>query len=170
MPTVQRDSLRRASTASTPGTSTPHAPRPVILEQPRHRPGVQRFSPKPRPFVDGLAAGYVGVLGGHTPLVLGGDHSVAIGSVTGSAADGSIGAIWFDGHASLNTPSTSPSENIHRMPLGALLGLDEFADSNWANASGLHKRRCSRWASQCRRGRKVSDRRSRPDGFDDVGD
>ncbi len=76
---------------------------------------------------------------GHTPLVLGGDHSVAIGSVGGSAGDGPIGMIWFDAHADLNTPSTSVSGNIHGMPLAALLGLDEFAGSDWAHAPELRE-------------------------------
>lgn len=71
---------------------------------------------------------------GQTPLVLGGDHSVAIGSVSGSAREADIGAIWFDAHADLNTPSTSPSGNVHGMPLAAALGIDEFADTEWANA------------------------------------
>ena len=75
---------------------------------------------------------------GETPLVLGGDHSVAIGSVSGSAAAGPIGAIWFDAHADLNTPSTSPSGNIHGMPLAAILGIGEFADQEWATVPNLH--------------------------------
>ena len=71
---------------------------------------------------------------GATPLVLGGDHSVAIGSLRGSARDADIGAVWFDAHADLNTPKTSPSGNIHGMPLAAALGIGEFADTEWANA------------------------------------
>ena len=74
---------------------------------------------------------------GDVPLVLGGDHSVAIGSLAGSARDASIGAVWFAAHADLNTPSTTPSGNVHGMPLAAALGLDEFADAEWANAPGL---------------------------------
>jgi arginase len=73
----------------------------------------------------------------HTPLVLGGDHSVAIGSLVGSAADADIGAVWFDAHGDYNTPSTSPSGNIHGMPLAAALGVKEWADTDWANAAGL---------------------------------
>ncbi|MFB6090480.1 MAG: arginase [Halobellus sp.] len=79
---------------------------------------------------DALAAG-------ETPLVLGGDHSVAIGSVTGSARDASVGAIWFDAHGDFNTPGTSPSGNVHGMPLAALLGVGEFDGVEWANAAGL---------------------------------
>jgi len=74
---------------------------------------------------------------GQFPLVLGGDHSVAIGSMAGSARDASIGVVWFDAHGDFNTPSTSPSGNVHGMPLAAALGLDEFADLEWANAAGL---------------------------------
>ncbi|ATW87276.1 arginase [Halohasta litchfieldiae] len=73
------------------------------------------------------------------PIVLGGDHSVAIGSVRGSAAAGPLGAIWFDAHADLNTPATSPSGNIHGMPLAALLGIGEFADQSWATAPHLRE-------------------------------
>jgi arginase len=69
--------------------------------------------------------------GGSVPLVLGGDHSVAIGTLAGLArrhgAPG--GVIWLDAHGDLNTPLTSPSGNVHGMPLAAALGLagDEFA-------------------------------------------
>ena len=74
---------------------------------------------------------------GAVPLALGGDHSIAIGSLVGSARDAEIGAVWFDAHADLNTPSTTPSGNVHGMPLAAALGLDEFAEMPWANARGL---------------------------------
>ncbi|GAB7093199.1 arginase [Halolamina litorea] len=76
---------------------------------------------------------------GHTPLVLGGDHSIAIGTVAGAAADADIGAIWFDAHADLNTPTTTPSGNVHGMPLAALLGVDEWAGVDWANAPSLSR-------------------------------
>jgi arginase len=61
------------------------------------------------------------------PLVLGGDHSIAIGSISGAssyfrARGEAVGLIWFDAHADMNTPETSPSGNIHGMPLAALLG------------------------------------------------
>ncbi|MBD0326990.1 MAG: arginase, partial [Pyrinomonadaceae bacterium] len=64
---------------------------------------------------------------GELPVVLGGDHSVAIGTVSGVASfykqrDEPVGLIWFDAHADMNTPETSPSGNIHGMPLAALLG------------------------------------------------
>lgn len=65
--------------------------------------------------------------GGELPVVLGGDHSIAIGSMSGIASfyrerHESLGLIWFDAHADMNTPETSPSGNIHGMPLAALLG------------------------------------------------
>ncbi len=70
-----------------------------------------------------------GALADHKmPLVLGGDHSVAMGSVAGVAAhyrktNEKIGLIWIDAHADMNTPETSPSGNVHGMPLAALIGL-----------------------------------------------
>jgi arginase len=65
--------------------------------------------------------------GGEFPLILGGDHSIAIGSIAGVASfhreqNQTLGLIWFDAHADMNTPETSPSGNIHGMPLSALLG------------------------------------------------
>ena len=64
---------------------------------------------------------------GSTPIILGGDHSVAIGSVAGLSAfhrkrDQRVGVIWFDAHGDMNTPETSPSGNIHGMPFAAILG------------------------------------------------
>jgi arginase len=65
---------------------------------------------------------------GLTPLLLGGDHSLAAGSVSGVSAyfarrGERIGVLWFDAHSDFNTPETSPSGNVHGMPLAALLGL-----------------------------------------------
>jgi arginase len=58
-----------------------------------------------------------------TPLVLGGDHSVALGTLGGMASVRGPGAVlWFDAHGDLNTPETSPSGNVHGMPLAAALG------------------------------------------------
>jgi arginase len=64
------------------------------------------------------------------PLVLGGDHSIAIGSIAGSAghyaARGeTLGLIWFDAHGDANTPETTPSGNIHGMALAVALGLGD---------------------------------------------
>jgi arginase len=71
---------------------------------------------------------------GMTPLVLGGDHSVALGTVGGmAAAHGAGAAIWLDAHGDLNTPETTPSGNVHGMPLAAALGAasDVFASDAW---------------------------------------
>ena len=64
---------------------------------------------------------------GQLPLILGGDHSIAIGSFAGVAShyrkrEQTIGLIWFDAHADMNTHESTPSGNIHGMPLAALLG------------------------------------------------
>ena len=76
---------------------------------------------------------------GYAPLVLGGDHSVAIGSLRGAARDADIGAIWFDAHGDFNTPTTSPSGNVHGMPLAAALGVEEWGGVDWANATRLRE-------------------------------
>ena len=66
---------------------------------------------------------------GASPLVLGGDHSIAIGSIAAQAAHHReasgrpIGLVWIDAHADMNTPESSPSGNIHGMPLAVLLGM-----------------------------------------------
>jgi len=64
---------------------------------------------------------------GRRPLVIGGDHSIAIGTVAGVAGHfrerkESIGLIWVDAHGDMNSPDTSPTGNVHGMPLGILLG------------------------------------------------
>lgn len=61
---------------------------------------------------------------GARPLVLGGDHAIALGTLSGltAAAGQPGGVIWIDAHADLNTPETSPSGNVHGMPLAAALG------------------------------------------------
>ena len=62
------------------------------------------------------------------PLVLGGDHSIAIGTVAGMSRhfrkrDRKLGLIWIDAHADMNTPESSPSGNVHGMPLACCIGL-----------------------------------------------
>lgn len=64
---------------------------------------------------------------GEMPVILGGDHSIAIGSASGVSSfyherGKSLGLIWFDAHADMNTPETTPSGNIHGMPLAVLFG------------------------------------------------
>jgi len=61
------------------------------------------------------------------PLVLGGDHSIAVGTTAGTAGHFAkkskrIGMIWLDAHGDMNTPETSPSGNVHGMPLAAIMG------------------------------------------------
>ena len=63
------------------------------------------------------------VRAGHFPLVIGGDHSVAIGTLGGVASvEPRQGLLWIDAHADSNTPETSPSGNIHGMPVAVILG------------------------------------------------
>ena len=72
---------------------------------------------------------------GMTPLLLGGDHSLAAGSVSGVAEfyrrqNQKIGVIWIDAHTDFNTPESSPSGNVHGMPLASLLGMGPEALTN----------------------------------------
>ena len=67
---------------------------------------------------------------GALPVVLGGDHSIAMGTIAGVSRhfrlkDEQIGLVWFDAHGDMNTPETSPSGNIHGMPLAVALGIGE---------------------------------------------
>ena len=69
---------------------------------------------------------------GHFPLVLGGDHSLSIGSIRGAARIKKLGVIWIDAHADFNTDETTPSGNIHGMPLAALCGFGDVRLSRLA--------------------------------------
>jgi len=65
---------------------------------------------------------------GKTPVVLGGDHSIAVGTVAGVSEyfrrqNQKLGLLWIDAHADINTPESSPSGNVHGMPLAAIMGL-----------------------------------------------
>ena len=76
------------------------------------------------------------VQAGHLPLVLGGDHSLSLGSIRGAARQKKIGVLWVDAHADFNTPETTPSGNIHGMPLAALCGLgDQRLVQLWEEAT-----------------------------------
>lgn len=91
-----------------------------------------------RKFIDEIAAvctelydtSYAALSAGALPLVLGGDHSLGAGSIAATAAWARVahrlpvGVIWVDAHGDMNTPSTSPSGNVHGMPLAALLGSE----------------------------------------------
>jgi arginase len=94
-----------------------------------------RFLPQIKETCAGVAERVsVAVTDGRLPIVLGGDHSIALGTLGGLAAShGPGGAIWFDAHGDLNTPETSPSGNVHGMPLAAALGVadDTFASDAW---------------------------------------
>jgi arginase len=68
------------------------------------------------------------------PVVLGGDHSIAMGSITGCSRRERTGVVWVDAHGDFNTPETSPSGNIHGMPLAALCGYgdERLIEIAWA--------------------------------------
>ena len=77
---------------------------------------------------------------GKVPIVLGGDHSVAAGTVAGVAEfyrrqNQKIGLIWIDAHSDINTPESSPSGNVHGMPLAAIMGLGPPELANILNFS-----------------------------------
>lgn len=73
---------------------------------------------------------YAAVKAGAVPITLGGDHSLALGSISGVAKrfrerKAPLGVVWVDAHGDINTPQTSPSGNVHGMPLAHLLGMGE---------------------------------------------
>ncbi|MFK8031063.1 MAG: arginase [Gammaproteobacteria bacterium] len=77
---------------------------------------------------------------GHTPLVIGGDHSIAMGTVSGVSSHFAdkgqdVGLIWFDAHGDMNIPASSPSGNVHGMPLAHLLGR---GDKDLSSILGCH--------------------------------
>src|SRR6201981_4233964 len=77
---------------------------------------------------------------GKVPVVLGGDHSVAAGTMAGVAEfyrrrEQKVGLIWIDAHTDINTPETSPSGNVHGMPLAATMGLGPADLANIFNFS-----------------------------------
>ena len=92
-----------------------------------------RFLPEIKTTCERIAAKVVEeVEAGSIPLVLGGDHSVALGTLGGLArVHGPGGVLWIDAHSDINTPETSPSGNVHGMALAAVLGLaDEWFQSD----------------------------------------
>jgi arginase len=94
-----------------------------------------RFLPEIKQTCARIAAKVVEESGaGALPLVLGGDHSVAMGTLGGLASVHGVGGVlWIDAHADINTPETSPSGNVHGMALAAALGLagEAFASDAW---------------------------------------
>ena len=72
------------------------------------------------------------------PLFLGGDHSLAIGTIGGMTSREAAGVIWVDAHGDANRPQTSPSGNVHGMPLAALMG-EGFPELVNVGRPGLHR-------------------------------
>lgn len=96
---------------------------PIAESTQNHNPHLKYLDPIIR-MADELADRVANVLReGNFPLVLGGDHSVSLGSVAGVARERKIGIVWVDAHGDFNTDETSPSGNIHGMVLSALAGL-----------------------------------------------
>ncbi|MCP4093710.1 MAG: arginase [Planctomycetes bacterium] len=82
---------------------------------------------------------------GATPLVFGGDHSIGMGTVAGVAGHyrakkEKIGLIWFDAHGDMNVPTSSPSGNIHGMPLAHIIGNLDGVDDALANIAGFRNK------------------------------
>src|SRR5213594_763190 len=80
-----------------------------------------------------------------TPIVLGGDHSIAVGTVSGMAESfrrqkRKIGLMWFDAHADFNTPQISPSGNVHGMPMAAIMGYGPMELTGVASARSWTRR------------------------------
>jgi arginase len=97
--------------------------------------GRARFLPAVKDVVGRLEARVADALAdGTTPVVLGGDHSIAVGSLRATARDAEVGVVWFDAHGDFNTPETTPSGNVHGMSLAAALGVGPFAGVGWAPA------------------------------------
>ena len=94
-----------------------------------------RFLPEIKATCERIAAKVVEeARAGAIPLVLGGDHSVALGTLGGLASvHGPGGVLWIDAHSDINTPETSPSGNVHGMPLAAALGIagEAFESDAW---------------------------------------
>jgi arginase len=95
-----------------------------------------RFLPEIRATCERVARRVAEAVGeGRVPIVLGGDHSIALGTLGGlaAAAGGPGAALWIDAHGDLNTPQTTPSGNVHGMPLAAALGHggEGFASDAW---------------------------------------
>jgi arginase len=99
--------------------------------------GSAKFLREVREVCERLADRVAGAIAdGAFPLVLGGDHSIAIGTINGASRDADTGLVWFDAHADFNTPESSPSGNVHGMPLAAALGYGEFGEG-WDPTAGI---------------------------------
>jgi len=109
---------------------------PVGREQARYLSQIARTCKRLAQRVETVAAE------GLFPLVLGGDHSVAVGTIAGVARhlrhqQRRIGVIWVDAHADMNTPQTSPSGNVHGMPLACCVGIGPRALTHLAGFAPL---------------------------------
>ncbi|MBA3727468.1 MAG: arginase [Armatimonadetes bacterium] len=111
------------------------------LERPHNRPDPNdklKYLKEISAACEQLAVEVHGIMtAGDLPIILGGDHSIAVGSIAGVASyyrerNETLGLIWFDAHADMNLPETTPSGNIHGMPLSALLGYGAPALTNVA--------------------------------------
>lgn len=105
----------------------------MVDEHARYLPEILSASAKIASAVERIASA------GQIPLVLGGDHSIALGTLAGlHKAFGEGGVLWIDAHGDLNTPRTSPSGNVHGMPLAAAVGacgfeIDGFEPPPWVD-------------------------------------
>jgi arginase len=92
---------------------------------------------------------YQALEAGYFPLSLGGDHSIAVGTISGVSKfyrdrKRAIGCIWIDAHADINTPETSPSGNVHGMPFAALLGHGPRSLTNlFGYSPKVHAKNCA---------------------------
>jgi len=100
--------------------------------------GAAKYLPETRQVCADLADEVAStVADGQCPLVLGGDHSIAIGTLGGVSKDQEVGVLWFDAHGDFNTPTTTPSGNVHGMSLAAVLGKAEGDAMAWAEAPNV---------------------------------
>jgi arginase len=108
-----------------------------VAESVSHGAGSTRYGEAIADVCATVATAVAGLPAAVVPLVLGGDHAVALGSVAGAvrhAPGRRTGVLWIDAHADLNTPATSPSGNVHGMPLALLLG---HGDERLRAATGI---------------------------------
>jgi len=102
-----------------------------------------KFLKEIRATCEALRDTVIGVLQkGRMPVVLGGDHSIAMGTIAGLSRfhrerRKKVGLVWFDAHGDMNTPETSPSGNIHGMPLAVALGLGDPGLAGLAGATPM---------------------------------
>lgn len=103
--------------------------RKVVDSRQKYLPEIDRISEKLASLVENA------FLDGYIPLVLGGDHSIAIGALAGAAkVKHQLGLLWFDTHGDCNTPETTPSGNIHGMSMAVSLG---FGPENLVKCGGF---------------------------------